>query len=111
MRISDWSSDVCSSDLRMTRTGSPQSPRCSPTAKPSACPPVQCSRAEAAFIVPASRCPAFNLSLANWAENGVMAQAIALYREQTGTPQELLRGALVLLCALALIAAGPAFPF
>lgn len=40
-----------------------------------------------------------------------MAQAIALSREQTGTPQELLRSALVLLCALALIAAGPAFPF
>lgn len=40
-----------------------------------------------------------------------MAQAIALYREQTVTLQEVLRSALVLLCALALIAAGPAFPF
>lgn len=39
-----------------------------------------------------------------------MAQAIALLRAKSANPQELLRGGLVLLCALALIAAGPMLP-
>lgn len=40
-----------------------------------------------------------------------MAQAIALVRAQTANPQEMIRSGLVLFCALALIAAGPALPF
>src|SRR3546814_10449727 len=102
MRISDWSSDVCSSDLLVT----PSTSTTWPTSKMSAL--ISPPTLKSAILSSATRSshrprPASPLALPRWPDSGLLTSAARLTptarsEEQTSEPQSLMRTSYALFC-------------